>query len=352
MQGKVTADKAGSNYYRGYIARWYTYFNSDSYFSKLNINTRIISHTLISLWVTFSLLNVLIPILSITKGRRMIQRLTKVTATLNPRVHKATILVLVLFNVLWLLLGLLMHADGHPSVLNSFLRNKSHHCHVPPTSTSYNFILGTLITKAVILPIAFLAELVAAVRAAKGTLPLHAPHTKVKAYSTFILRAFIIWQLLVFTQITVGLISIPLFVLALVSPGGTVLSCCGVVSILLLLIFIFVSIPGPNKLKDKVHLRCFLSITFTIVETFTVAGFLFSIYWSYYIIVRNGINMDGIKGYAISLIPSLCMTALIWIIKKKFITGNRGFKGKESDLKSTPTSEKEISTFSESLRKV
>ena len=61
--------------------------------------------------------------------------------------------------------------------------------------------------------------------------------------------------------------------------------------------------------------------------------------------------MDGVKGYVISLIPSLCMTVLIWIIKKKFLAG-KGSKEKASELKSRPMSEKEISALSESLLKV
>ena len=232
-----------------------------------------------------------------------------------------------------------------------FLSTKFYRCSIPPTSTSYSFIVGILITKAIILPIAFLTELAAAARVAKGTLPLHVSYTKMKAYSIFILRVLIIWQLLVFIQITMGLFSIPLFVLTLVSPGGTVLSSGGLILVFLLLIFLFVSIPVPNKLKNKVHLRCCLSITFTTVETFTVAAFLFSTYWCYYTIVRNGMSMDGIKGYVISLIPSLCMTVLIWIIKKKFLAG-KGSKEKASELKSRPTSEIEIGALSEGLLKV
>ena len=256
-----------------------------------------------------------------------------------------------LFNFLWLLLELVLCIGGHPSLLKCFLRKKFHHCSIPPTSTSNSYIKGILITKAIILPIAFLTELAAAARVAKGALPLHVLHTKMKAYGIFILRVFTIWQLLVFIQITIGLFSIPLFVLTLVSPGGTMLSSGGLVLVFLLLIFIFVSIPTPNKLKNKVHLRCCLSIAFTTVETFTVAAFLFSTYWCYYTIVRNGMSMDGIKGFVISLIPSLCMTVLIWIVKSKFLTG-KGFKEKASEPKSRPTFESEISALPESLLKV
>lgn len=223
----MTVDKADSRF-RGYIAKLYTYFNSDSYFSKLNIDVNVISHTLISLWVTFCLLNILTPVFSITRGRKLFQWITKITATLNPRVCKAIIGVLTLFNFLWLLMLLMLHISGYPNLLHCFLSTTVtlHRCSIPPTSTSYNFILGILITKAIILPTALLIELAAAIRIAKGTLPLHVSHT---AYSVFVLRAFIVWQLLIFIQIAVGLISIPLFVLTLVSPAGTVLCSGGII---------------------------------------------------------------------------------------------------------------------------
>ena len=145
------------------IARWYTYYNSDSYFSKLDLNKKIIIHTLTGLWATFTLLNLLIPIISITRGKQIFQKLTKITATSNPRVYRATALVMVLFNFIWSLSALVLHISGYPSLLNCLLITAIHPCRIPPTVTSYFYVLGMLITKAVVLPLALLTELVVAV---------------------------------------------------------------------------------------------------------------------------------------------------------------------------------------------
>ena len=156
--------------YQGYVARWYTYFNHDSSFSKLDVDKNHITNTLLSLWVTFIILNLFIPIFFITRGKQVFQRLTKVIEASNRRVYRAVVLTIILFNVIYTLSMVIVHFQGHPNVLNClYSKLNAKPCNIPQTATSFDYIVGILITKAVILPTALLIDLIVAVNIARGS---------------------------------------------------------------------------------------------------------------------------------------------------------------------------------------
>ena len=103
---------------KGYIAKWYTYFNSDSHFSKLYKDCCHITNNLLGLWITFTFLNVLIPIVSITRGKVIIfQTINKVTTLSKPRLHRVTVIIVILFNIIYTVLTIGLIIRGHPNVL-------------------------------------------------------------------------------------------------------------------------------------------------------------------------------------------------------------------------------------------
>ena len=54
-------------------------------------------------------------------------------------------------------------------------------------------------------------------------------------------------------------------------------------------------------------------------ETILIAALFISAYMTYFLVVKNGMNMDGIKGYTMSLIPTILISISIWIIKMKYL---------------------------------
>ena len=120
-------------------------------------------HILTGIWITFAILNLLIPILSITRGKMISKGLAKVGEASSQRLHRASILVMILYNVLYTTATIIMHTEGHSTVLECHLRNLADKCRIPQTAISYAYVLGILNTKAVILPVALLVELIAAV---------------------------------------------------------------------------------------------------------------------------------------------------------------------------------------------
>ena len=330
--------------YQGYIARWYSYYSYDSYFNKLIAGKNHLTRILTGIWITFSILNLLIPVLSITRGKQIFQRLTKVTEASNQRVYRAAIFVMILFNMLYTLLTIIMHIKGHPNILECNLGSiGNHQCKTPPTATSYMYVLGMLNTKAVILPIAVLIELVAAVCIAKGVESLGKRRITQKLILS--VKVIVIWQLFIFVQITVGLIGIPLLVWMFISPARVLLITGGITLIFTLLIFMLTTIPFPTSCKYQPR-RIMQSFLFMAETIFIVALFI-SAYMTYYLIVQNGMNMDGVKGYTMSLIPTILISIAIWIIKMKYLGEKIRKMKKQKKLKikrgdSLPTGEELI----------
>ena len=258
------------------------------------------------LWILFSFLNVLIPILSITRGKWM---LTKITAASNQRINGAAILTIILFNAVYIPTTATLHIRGrYPNVLNCVLSTNTHPCKVPPTATSYSYVLGIVITKTVILPIALLTELMVGLAIAfSGKRPM------TNKLSVSLLKAFIVWQLLVFVQIAVGLISIPLLVLTFISPANVILSIGVILLCSIMIIFIVATIPLPKSYKSPSLHSCI-----SIIETLFITAVVLAAFYTYSTIVQEGMNLDGVKGYILSLAPTIPVSIFLWFIKKKY----------------------------------
>ena len=227
--------------YHGYIARRYTYYNSDSYFSQLVPSRQSITTSLLGLWGTFLFLNLLIPFLSITRGKQAFQWLSKATATSNPRLYRAIVVTIILFNTIYVLSAMIFHlVHGYPTAINCYITTARERCKVLPTSTSYRYVLGATITKVIILPVALLIEL--AVVVYRVTMDSDSLSPKIKHCT----QVIVVWQLLVFAHVTVGLISIPLLVLVFISPASVLLTSVGIFLVPLLIMFILTMVPIPK----------------------------------------------------------------------------------------------------------
>ena len=237
----------------------------------------------------------------------------KVLMASNQRLNIAAILTIILFNIVYILATIISHANGYPNVLRCFLSVHKHPCRIPPTATSYNYVLGIVITKTVILPIVLLTELVVGLAIAfNGKRPAMTNKLLVS-----LLKAFAIWQVLVFIQITVVLVSIPLIVLMFISPASVLLSAGGVILCYTMIAFILTTIPLPNTCKSHSFHSC-ISIT----ETLIITAVVFAAFGTYYTIIQEGVSMDGVKGYLLSLAPTIPVSILLWFIKKKYFGQN------------------------------
>lgn len=298
--------------YQGYVSLLYTYYHYDSYFSKLvtGIGRSHITNILTGLWITFGILNLSLPIFSITRRKQLLQWLKTTSAATNVRLFRAIILCITLFNTMYIPAMLIIHIKGYPEVLQCYLSTANRPSTIPPTTTAYNYVIGILITKLAILPFALLTELSVAVYTAK--------QLSTGKRCTFFTWAFVIWQLLLFVQISVGLITIPLLLLIFISPVHTILLTCAITLIFILITFILSTIPLSNSC-NAFRLKGVLKSVCTTAEVFVIVLLILSAFMTYFVIVKDGVNMSGVKVYVISLIPTIPISILIWVIKKKYL---------------------------------
>ena len=80
-----------------------------------------------------------------------------------------------------------------------------------------------------------------------------------------------------------------------------------------MVIYILATFPLPSK-RALVCASCCLG-----AESLFVAAFLISTSLTYYSVVTNGMNMDGFRGYVMTLVPTIPISIFIWIIKKKYL---------------------------------
>ena len=85
----------------------------------------------------------------------------------------------------------------------------------------------------------------------------------------------------------------------------------------ILVIFILASIPFPNSCKCRP--RHMMKSLLFMLETLFIAGLFIFASLTYYSIVKSGMNMDGVKGYTLSLIPTILISVSVWIIKIKYL---------------------------------
>ena len=194
QQSKAQIQSHPDEKYLGYTSRLYTYYAADPYFDKLVSDKRKIVQTQLYLWITFICLNMLIPTLCITRGRKIVHSLYKYSPT--SRVLTAVILVMFLFNALYLSVVVCLHSKGYPTVLDCHLSTANSPCKIPRSASFYDNVLGILIAKAVILPVALTIELASAVGVTRG---LSLTKTKL----AFFVQVTVTWQLFVFLHILV-----------------------------------------------------------------------------------------------------------------------------------------------------
>ena len=107
------------------------------------------------------------------KGKEDIPSAIKVIMTSNARAYRATVIVIILWNILYAIMMMKFHISGYPNVLNCYLNSGYHSCLIPSTVTSYKYVIGILISKSVVLPVALVTEFVVAIQI---TTAVHSQH--------------------------------------------------------------------------------------------------------------------------------------------------------------------------------
>ena len=326
MENSPPPTKWDSNY-QGYIAKSYNYFSTDSYSNKLSRNKWKILLTERLLWATFIAINLLIPILFISKGKQL------ATCSVNHHLpYKAVATIITTFNFFYTLVTLCTvfspTIQGYPSALDCFIAANRHRCTIPKAAIFYDVSIGILVTKITLLPIAVLVELTIAIyvtkRIPRPELLSHSNVQKTKTACCFFMKVFTLWQALIFVQIMVGSVSIPFLILLLVSPVQSVLLSVELITFIISTSGCLLSIPLP-PIRCKLNVYSCTKQWFLYVKTFLIMAVIFLVSTTYCLIVKEGISMGSVKGYVLSLVPTIPISILIWMIQER-IRRKRGKK--------------------------
>lgn len=186
-------------------------------------------------------------------------------------------------------------------------------------------ILGMLITKVIILPAAILTELITAIVYAMKMRSLRST-----SCCTTIGKVLALWQLFVFVQLTLGLITIPLLIMILISPAQSILLAGVTCTPFLLFASLLILTPCTKSCKYTLKLHWSTLLENTVAACLITAAFL-----TYYSVVSYGASMNSIKGYILSLIPTVPISIFVWTLKRKFTNKNtkHNIKTRERKMK-------------------
>ena len=284
-----------------------------------------IQYTQLGLWISFVFLNILIPVVFI-KRREQIHQL--IVSSRNKNILQRIFFAMSIVSAIYFI-GMIGSHVKH-QVQRSFIRICYTRNYSDTESTSLatfcHGILGMLITKVIVLPAALLIELIIAINAMK----IKTPYSKCSC--TALVQIFTLWQLFMFVQITVGLISIPLLIMTLISPAQSILIVGASCTPFLLIAFILVVTPCTKSCKHMLK-----SHWITLLENLIAACLVTFAFLTYCSIVSYGANMNSIKGYILSLIPTVPISIFVWMIKRKFTDKNAKVKVRERKLKTVIT---------------
>ena len=147
-----------------------------------------------------------------------------------------------------------------------------------------------------------------------------------------------------FVQIWVGLICLPACILLLITPLQTISVLCATV---LIIAFIVASIMYTLQFGRKLcHVRaysfgreCGYFLWYLILVALT-AAIAFAVTSLYFDLLPQGIHLST-KGVIFSLLPSIPLSVITWVIKRKFLSKKRKFE-KQLSISSASTEEEDL----------
>ncbi len=186
-----------------------------------------------------------------------------------------------------------------------------------------------LITKVIILLAAILIELLTAIVYATRMKALHSNRSS----CTIIGQVLVLWQLFIFVQLTLGLITIPLLIMILISPAQSILIAGLTLTPLLLFACLLMLTPCTKSYKYTLKVHWSTLLENTIAACLVTVAFV-----TYYSIVTYGASMNSIKGYILSLIPTVPISIFVWTLKRKLMhkkAKHNTIKARERKMKNT-----------------
>ena len=259
------------------------------------------------------LLNILIPVAFIKRGGWIYQLIsTSRSKYILSRIFPAMPIFTAIYFGVMIGSHIKHQLQSHPIIHNCHnIRNYSDAEMLPVIFC--RGILGMLITKVIFLPAAILTELITAV----VYIITRMTSLRSRSCCTNIGQVLVLWQLFVLVQLILGLITIPLLIMILISPAQSILVAGVTCTPFLLFACLLILTPCTKSCKSTLKLHWSTLLENTVAACLITVAFL-----TYYSIVSYGASMNSIKGYILSLIPTVPISIFVWMLKRKFTSKN------------------------------
>ena len=259
------------------------------------------------------------------------EKLTTLSSTQSSHVYVTAVFIgITLFNITYIVSFVVALASEYPTVWATMKGyQSSHHPPIPTGTRLYKDEEITLILKYITLPVTVIIELFLAMKVHQNPcFPL--PSLAVKLcccccrccsqrlkYKT--LQMLIWWNAMVFIQLLVGHVALPVLILFTIAPAVTisVIGTVALVHIYMLIVVVYLVQIVRNDCSQK---KCGL-VCAELLGLIIFFVLLASLVCFYLEVLRGGSSLTGVKGLIFSLIPSVALSLTDWLIKKRLSRG-------------------------------
>ena len=323
---------------QGYIARWYSYYHAEAYYEDESVYGHTIRKVLP---INFTLLNLAVLYTIMTHGISWYHSTYEVLNKKHKQASKPYLVIGItaaILNFVYLTTTAVMYIcySIPPIHLAECTAISDSDCSPSHNSSLYKDELASFVVKMLVISIAIITELLVAI---KGQIKTTLPTTK--CYK--VVQIILLWNIFVFVQIWLGLISLPACLLLFTSPLQTISVLCAAV---LFIAAITASIVYSLQIAKKHRVRgrsfgrqCGYFSWYSILVALTVTlasalGFL------YFNLLPQGVHLST-RGVIFSLIPSIALSVITWAIKRKFLSKKIKIE-KQSSTSTVSTEEEDL----------
>jgi len=145
----------------------------------------------------------------------------------------------------------------------------------------------------------------------------------------------------VFTQIWLGVLPLPFFVLFIVSPLQSIFALS-----IAALVFVVLTVPISHMLYTcRIRCTCtsWMNLGFWCWAYTLITVLITEIMILYGTFINGGLSDSGIKAVILSLLPSILLSGFVWVIKKRFLSKKPSLDlERQSSISSVATEQEEI----------
>ena len=229
------------------------------------------------------------------------------------------------------------YVKGPPEIMQCIIPRRDP-CTIPANSALYKATAMIFIVKAVIVPPLLIIEFLIAVFVPKNAefpkppclvrVLLFCCHSSCKNVLIKVFQTLAFYQIILFIQI-LTIAAIPVCVLLFVSPPHTILlisfvTIFVIASIVLVLLFLFACEHFVSNFSSWIiRFRSCRNTCLCLVIFIAGSSIVLAAVYFYGIMLYSGVDITGIQGVGLSLLPSILLSVAGWAVKKRLYRARR-----------------------------